>query len=115
DGARADLAPGGLAYEFMNEPDFIIDEWEQDVSAHVARPLPFAILGELIARLSDVVHRYSPALTTLGGARVRNLWAWEDEALGLDLLQVHTYPDAKRPNTDDDPFGADASEITRVR
>jgi hypothetical protein len=77
--------------------------------------LPFEIVAEMIARLSDVVHRDSLALTTLGGARVRNVWAWEDEALGLDLLQVHTYPDAKRPNTDEDPFGADASEITRSR
>jgi hypothetical protein len=99
----------------MNEPDFVIDEWEQDLSAHVARPLPFAIVAELIATLSEVVHRYSSALSTLGGARVRNLWAWEDSGLGLDVLQVHSYPDARRPEMDDDPFGADASELSATR
>jgi hypothetical protein len=28
-GARADLGPTILAYEFMNEPDWIVEEWER--------------------------------------------------------------------------------------
>jgi hypothetical protein len=110
-GSRADLAGAVLAYEFMNEPDFVIEEWEGDLSRHVTRPLPFAALTELIARLSALVHRTSPALTTLGGARLRNLWAWDDDVLGLDLLQVHTYPDRRRPHLDEDLFGLSASEL----
>ena len=110
-GARADLAPHVLAYEFMNEPDFVIEEWEKDLSAHVARPLSFEVVSELVGRLSEVVHRHSSALTTLGGARLRNLWAWDDSSLGLDLLQVHTYPDERKPDRDEDPFGLAASDL----
>ena len=35
--ARPISPPAVCAYEFMNEPDFVIDEWEADVSRHVAR------------------------------------------------------------------------------
>ena len=51
------------------------------------------------------MHTHSRALCTLGCARVRNLWAWEDRALGLDLLQVHTYPNTKHPERDVDLYG----------
>ena len=103
-GDRADLAPAISAYEFMNEPDFVIEEWEE-VSRQVAAPLPFEVVAGLVTRLSEVVHRHSAALTTLGCARARNLWAWEDPALGLDVLQVHTYPDTRRPRRDVDLYG----------
>jgi hypothetical protein len=109
-GERADLAPAIGAYEFMNEPDFIIDEWD-DVSRKVASPLPFATVASLVARLSAVVHRDSAAPTTLGCARVRNLWAWEDPALGIDVLQVHTYPDTRRPHRDIDLYGLPPSAL----
>ena len=46
-GQRADLDASVLAYEFMNEPDWVIEEWERDLSRHVARPLPFEVAGEL--------------------------------------------------------------------
>jgi hypothetical protein len=110
-GARADLAPQVLAYEFMNEPDFVIDEWEQDLSSHVAAPLPFEVLMELVGRFSGIVHTRSAALTTLGGARLRNLWAWDDDALGLDVVQLHTYPDTRQPQVDEDPYGLAAAEL----
>jgi len=110
-GDRADLAGAVGAYELMNEPDFVIEEWEADVSRHVAAPLPFAVMADLVARLSHVVHGHGGALTTLGCARVRNLWAWEDPALGLDLLQVHTYPDTKHPERDVDLYGLPPSSL----
>ena len=110
-GERADLGAHILAWEFMNEPDFVIEEWERDLGSHVGRPLPFAILAEAIARLSDIVHRHSTAWTTLGGARLRNLWAWDEPALGLDVLQVHIYPDDRRPARDEDPFGLPARDL----
>jgi hypothetical protein len=108
-GERADLATQVFAYEFMNEPDFVIEEWERDISPHVRRPLPFEVLGELVSRLSDSAHEHSSAMTTLGGARLHNLWAWDDDALGLDLLQVHSYPDARYPARDVDIFGMAAA------
>jgi len=114
-GERADLAGQVVAYELMNEPDFVIEEWERDVSAHVARPLPFEALGELVSRLSDAVHEHSPALVTLGVARLHNLWAWDDDTLGLDVLQVHSYPDTRHRHRDVDVYErrADALGVRR--
>ena len=36
----------------MNEPDFIVEEWERDLSTRVPRPIRFEILAELVSRLS---------------------------------------------------------------
>ena len=107
-GERRDLAPHILAFEFMNEPDFVIEEWERDLSPRVRQPLPFDVMTLMVSRLSDVVHRYSPAMTTIGCARLHNLWAWDDDRLGLDVLQVHSYPDARRLDRDADVFGTHA-------
>jgi hypothetical protein len=110
-GARADLADQVAAWELMNEPDWVVEEWEQDLSRHVPRPLPFDTLARLIGRFSDAVHEHTRALATLGGGRARNLWAWDDDALGLDVLQVHQYPDVRRPDRDNDLFGVSADAL----
>jgi hypothetical protein len=110
-GARADLADVVFAWELMNEPDFVIEEWEQDLSSHVRRPIPFATLAGLFARVSSAAHALTRAATTIGGARARNLWAWDDDALGLDVLQVHQYPDARHPEWDDSLFGVPRSSL----
>ena len=110
-GDRADLAAQVAAYEFMNEPDFIVEEWERDRSPRAARPLPFEVLAELVSRLSNAVHAHSSAMSTLGGARLHNLWAWDDDALGLDLLQVHSYPDTQHAKRDVDVFGMRATAL----
>jgi hypothetical protein len=110
-GERADLARQVFAYEFMNEPDFVIDEWERDVSSHVARPLPFELIAEMVSWMSDIVHDHSLAIATLGCARVHNLWAWDDDALGLDVLQVHSYPDTRHAEREVDLFGMPASTL----
>jgi hypothetical protein len=65
----------------------------------------------MVARLSDIVHDYSLALATIGCARVHNLWAWDDDALGLDVLQVHSYPDIRHPDREADLFGVAASSL----
>ena len=110
-GSRSDLSTQVVAWEFMNEPDWAIEEWERDLSRHVARPLPFATLARLVSRFSDAVHEHTRALATLGGGRARNLWAWDDAALGLDVLQVHQYPDTRHPDRDDNLFGTPASAL----
>ena len=93
EGVRSDLGGAIFAYEFMNEPDFVVEEWERDLSPRVPRPLPFELLADLVSRLSAIVHTHHPGvLTTIGCARPHNLWAWDDDALGLDMLQVHSYP-----------------------
>jgi hypothetical protein len=104
-GERSDLGTQILAVEFMNEPDFVVEEWERDLSLACPRPLPFAVLAELVTRLNEMVHTHTGALTTIGCARLHNLWAWDDPALELDFLQLHSYPDLKHPERDADVFG----------
>jgi hypothetical protein len=110
-GGRADLAAQILAFELMNEPDFMIEEWESDVSRAVSRPIRFDVFAALVSRFSTLVHARSTALTTIGCARLHNLWAWDDDDLGLDVLQLHTYPDTRRPNRDADVFGTPARAL----
>ena len=110
-GARADLAEQIFAFELMNEPDFVIDEWENDLSHHVKRPLRFEVLAQMVAALSGLVHATGPARTTLGCARLHNLWAWEDPELGLDMLQIHSYPDTRHPGRDLDPIANSAPSL----
>jgi hypothetical protein len=110
-GARAELGSQILAVEFMNEPDFIVEEWERDLSSRVARPLPFEVLAELVTRVSEMVHTQTTALTTIGCARLHNLWAWDDPALELDFLQLHSYPDLKHPERDADIFNRPAATL----
>jgi hypothetical protein len=110
-GARADLAHRLLAYELMNEPDFIIEEWETDVSPQVPRPVRFEMFAALVSRFSAVVHARTRALTTMGSAYLRNLWAWDDPGLGLDVLQLHSYPDLRRPQREVDVFGRPAAAL----
>lgn len=110
-GVRADLAAQILAFELMNEPDFIIEEWESDVSRRVSRPIRFEVFAALVSRFSALVHARSTAFTTIGCARLHNLWAWDDDDLGLDVLQLHTYPDTRRPNRDADVFGRAARAL----
>ena len=110
-GDRSDLGSAILAFEFMNEPDFIIEEWERDLSAHVARPLKFEVLADLVSQFSAIVHHHTHALSTMAAARLHNLWAWNDGALGLDFMQVHTYPDTRHTNRDADVFGMPAASL----
>jgi len=110
-GARADLAGQIFAFELMNEPDFVIEEWERDVSRHVKRPLRFEVLAQMVAALSVLVHASGQARTTIGCARLHNLWAWEDPELGLDLLQIHSYPDTRHPGRDLDPVANAAPSL----
>src|SRR5262245_20292757 len=85
-GARTDLAAHVFAFEFMNEPDFIVEEWEQHLSRRVRRPIGFAVLAELVSWLSELVHARTTAFTTMSCARFDNLWAWGDTDLGSGLV-----------------------------
>jgi hypothetical protein len=110
-GARADLGSHLFAFELMNEPDFVIEEWEPHLSSHVRAPLQFAALAELVEAVSGLVHARTGALCTMSCARLDNLWAWDDPALGLDFLQVHTYPDTRFPQRDRDVFDVPAASL----
>jgi hypothetical protein len=113
-GTRSDLAGTVLAWELMNEPDFVVEEWRHCRSRHVPRPLPFDVLAQCVGRFSRLVHDRTRALTTLAAARVRNLGAWEPARQGIDLLQVHSYPDVRR-RRDVDVFGLSARALVGDR
>ncbi len=110
-GERADLADQLFAIELMNEPDFVVEEWARDLSSQVPRPLAFEVLARMVGALSALVHAYTNAFTTIGCARLHNLWAWDDPALGLDLLQIHSYQDTKKPGRDLDPIATAAASL----
>ena len=110
-GERSNLGSHIFAFEFMNEPDFVIEEWERDLSKHVRRPLRFEILADLVTQFSAIVHTHTRAFSTMAAARMHNLWAWDDQALGLDLVQVHSYPDINHPKRDADVFGMRAASL----
>ncbi|HEY1306951.1 MAG TPA: hypothetical protein VGF24_25530 [Vicinamibacterales bacterium] len=114
-GTRADLAPHVFAFEFMNEPDFVVEEWERDLSPRVVRPLQFESLAELVSSLSALVHAHTTALTTMSCARLENLWAWDDPGLDLDCVQLHSYPDTRHPQRDRDVFGTRAASLDMTR
>ena len=100
-----------MIQQHEDEPDFVVEEWERDLSTRVSRPLPFPVLAELVTRLSALVHAHTSALTTIGCARLHNLWAWDDAALELDFLQIHSYPDLQHPDRDTDIFGRAVSTL----
>ena len=64
-----------------------------------------------MARTSELVHAHTRALTTMSAARLHNLWAWDDPALGVDFVQVHSYPDVNAPERDADVFGMPATSL----
>jgi hypothetical protein len=110
-GARADLAPHLFAVEFMNEPDFVVEEWEAHLSSHVRSPLEFAALAEMVEAVSALVHARTNASSTMSCARLDNLWAWDSAELNLDFVQVHSYPDVRHPQRDRDIFGVPAASL----
>lgn len=114
-GARANLAPQVFAYEFMNEPDFVVEEWERDLSPHVPRPVGFEALAELVSSLSAIVHTQTHSYATMSCARLDNLWAWDDPSLDLDFVQVHSYPDTRHPDRDRDLFGLPKASLGITR
>jgi hypothetical protein len=111
-GDREDLGRQIAFFELMNEPDFVISECRRDLSRRVPRPVDLAVFREMTSELSALVHAHSSALVTLGGARLRNLHAWDDPSVGIDLLQVHSYPDTRWLfRAEPDIFGRAASSL----
>jgi hypothetical protein len=110
-GARADLGRHLFAFELMNEPDFVVTEWSHHLHGRVSQPLRFGALGELVERLSTVVHRTTGALSTIGCARLDHVTAWNNPRFGLDCIQVHSYPDTRHPYRDRDVYGIGAASL----
>jgi hypothetical protein len=100
-GVRADLGAWIHSFDVMNEPDWATAELEPSRDPKkLARPMTLADLRELVRGVADRVHERTRSLVTVGGGRARFASEWDNEAYGLDYLQVHLYLDTRRLASD---------------
>lgn len=94
--------------DVINEPDWVTEGLEPS-RAH--QPMPLDELRLFIRATAERSHAKSPALVTVGGGRVRFAGEWDRPELGLDFVQVHSYPDVRYPERDDTVFGRSAASF----
>jgi hypothetical protein len=94
--------------DIINEPDWVTEGLATDPRRGVwpiARLRAFA--GEAAAR----IHARSSALVTLGGGQPRFAREWDSAAYGLDVVQIHSYPDVRDADRDGWVFGKRAADF----
>ena len=96
------------SFDLINEPDWITRELATD--PHRAA-WPVDRLRTFAGLLSARIRAQSRALITLGGGRVAAVREWDQPAYDLDFLQVHTYPDVRYPDRDEQLFGRTAASF----
>jgi hypothetical protein len=94
--------------DIINEPDWVTDGLATDPKRGV---WPRDHLRMFVGAAADRIHSRSSALVTLGGGRVRSAREWDDPVYGLDVVQVHSYPDVRYPDRDDTVFGRTAADF----
>lgn len=104
-GPKADLGSSVHSIDVINEPDWVtrglaLSSFGGSEASGGIRAFSRAELRAFVGDVSDLVHRHTSALVTVGGARVRYVGEWDDPAYGLDFLQVHSYPDVSHPRRD---------------
>jgi hypothetical protein len=87
--------PALWAWEIANEPEWAIREFMPVPQAGLA----FDEFKSFACEVSSAAHDSSPALVTLGSARLSWVRAWQ--GLGLDFYQAHYYPRVERDQKDD--------------
>lgn len=96
------------SFDVINEPDWVTDGLEPN-RAH--EPISLDALRRFVRATADRIHARSPALVTVGGGRVRFAAEWDHPDLGLDFVQVHSYPDVRYPERDESLFGRTAASF----
>ena len=89
-GSHAHLGRAVLAWDLLNEPDWLVTELYPTVRA---TPMPFDVLAAWVRDAAGELHRAGAGAVTVGGARLRFAAWWDDPRLGLDFLQAHAYYD----------------------
>ncbi|MCA9969603.1 MAG: hypothetical protein KC425_05270 [Anaerolineales bacterium] len=106
DGYTIGTHPNVLAWEIINEPEWVITELGA-VDGRVVQPVSLAQMQRFVAELAAVIHQHSSQLVTVGSASLKwnsdtvpgaygNIWDDADlapfAAAGtLDFYQVHYY------------------------
>jgi hypothetical protein len=100
------------SFDVINEPDWVTDGLEPN-RAH--EPIALDELRRFIGATAERIHARSPALVTVGGGRVKFAAEWDRPDLGLDFVQVHSYPDVRDPERDYSVFGRSAASFGLVK
>jgi hypothetical protein len=104
-GSHAALGHSIHSFDVINEPDWVTrglatNRWRELTSRRRARTFSRAALRRFVGGVADRVHQTSRAKVTVGGGRVRDAGEWDNEAYGLDFVQLHSYPDVRHPRRD---------------
>lgn len=81
--------PAIVAWDIMNEPEWIIPELPDRVPDFAFEPVPLADMRQFVSAGADLVHRFTDHSVTLGSARRTWLQLWQ--GLELDVYQFHCY------------------------
>lgn len=96
------------SFDVINEPDWVTEGLEPN-RAH--EPIALDELRRFIGETAERIHARSPALVTVGGGRVKFAAEWDRRELGLDFVQVHSYPEVRHPERDETVFGRSAASF----
>lgn len=106
-GPASDLGASIHSFDVINEPDWVTRGLALDrrllppfLRRRVRRPFTREELRGLVRGVADRVHASMASFVTVGGGRVRFVNEWDDDAYGLDFIQIHSYPDARHPRRD---------------
>jgi hypothetical protein len=100
--------PAIHSLDVINEPDWVTEGLATDPKRGV---WPIARLRAFVRAVADRVHGKSAALVTVGGGRIKFAREWDDPAYGLDIVQVHSYPDVRYQDRDESLFGRTAADF----
>jgi hypothetical protein len=94
--------------DVINEPDWVT----QGLATNPERGVwPIDNLRRFVGTAARRIHEQSSALVTLGGGQVRFAREWDDPAYGLDIIQIHSYPDVRYQDRDESVFGRTAADF----
>ncbi len=98
--------------DVINEPDWVT----QGLATNPERGVwPLDSLRRFVGTAAGRIHEQSSALVTLGGGQVRFAREWDDPAYGLDIVQIHSYPDVRYQARDESVFGRTAADFGIAR
>ncbi len=96
------------SFDIINEPDWVTIGLATDPKRAV---WPLERLRTFVGSVAARIHQRSTALVTLGGGQVKFAREWDDQAYGLDFVQIHSYPDVRYQDRDDSVFARTAAEF----